>query len=76
MGLVIESPELARRIARAFTTLIPERAYRVRVNEAGEMQWVEQREGKTIVHNEEPGSSWWRHLLLSVLSVLPIEWLL
>ncbi|MDQ3797757.1 MAG: phospholipase D family protein, partial [Pseudomonadota bacterium] len=76
LGFVIDSPALAQRIAHAFTTRIPARAYKVRLSDEGALQWVEQRGAKTLVHNEEPGTSFWRRLVVSVMSVLPIEGLL
>lgn len=76
MGFVIDSPELARRIADAFASGIPERAYNVRLADSGALQWVEQRAGRQIVHDEEPGTSFWQRAMVAVLSVLPIEWLL
>ena len=41
MGLVIESPALAEQIAAAFADDIPARSYRVRLNEAGRLEWLE-----------------------------------
>jgi len=76
MGFVIESAELARRLADAFANDIPERAYEVRLTEAGSLEWVERRDGREIVHAKEPGATLWRRVMLAVLSVLPIEWLL
>jgi cardiolipin synthase C len=33
-------------------------------------------EGREIVHDEEPGTTFWRRFGVSILSFLPIEWLL
>ena len=76
MGLVIESPELARRIAAAFAEEIPGRSYRVRLNEAGAMEWLEPHENGVIVHTSEPGVTWWKRFAVAVMALLPIEWLL
>jgi putative cardiolipin synthase len=76
LGFVIDDPALAQRIAHAFTTRIPARAYKVRLSHDGALQWVEQRGAKTLVHSEEPGTSFWRRLVVSVMSVLPVEGLL
>jgi putative cardiolipin synthase len=76
LGFVIDSPALAKKVAHAFTSPIPARAYKVRVGEEGTLQWVEQRGGKRLVHDEEPGTSLWQRFLVSLLSVLPIESLL
>jgi putative cardiolipin synthase len=76
MGLLIESPVLAEHIAAAFAEEIPARSYRVRLNEAGAMEWLEQHENGVIVHKTEPGVSWWKRCAVAVMALLPIEWLL
>ncbi|MGR6035448.1 MAG: phospholipase D family protein [Candidatus Nitrosoglobus sp.] len=76
MGFVIDSPTLAQQIADAFVDSLPARAYKVRLSKAGVLQWVEQRDGNEIVHDKEPGVSFWQNLGVSILSRLPIEWLL
>jgi putative cardiolipin synthase len=67
---------LAQQIADAFVDSLPARAYKVRLSKAGVLQWVEQRDGNEIVHDKEPGVSFWQNLGVSILSRLPIEWLL
>lgn len=74
LGFVIESPELASRMEQAFAEA-PERAYQVMLNDDGDLYWVEQRGEEEIYHTEEPYTGWWKRFGVSVLSVLPIEWL-
>jgi putative cardiolipin synthase len=76
MGLVIESPELAAQIAAAFTEEIPGRSYRVSLNAAGKLQWVEQHESTARTHTTEPGTNWWKRAGVALMALLPIEWLL
>ncbi len=76
LGFVIDSPTMAQAIADAFATVIPARAYKVRLNEAAALQWVEQRNGEEIVYAQEPRTGFWLRAFVFVLSVLPIEWLL
>lgn len=76
MGLVIESPVLAAQIAGAFAEDIPARSYRVTLNAAGKMQWLEQHEGGTRVHTTEPGTTWLKRLGVALMALLPIDWLL
>jgi cardiolipin synthase C len=76
MGVVIESPAIAQKIAAAFAEEIPARSYRVRLNEAGAMEWLEPHENGIIVHKSEPGVTWRKRLAVALLAVLPIEWLL
>jgi putative cardiolipin synthase len=76
MGIVIESPALAQRIADAFDSRIPARAYKPRLDSSGEMHWIERREGSSVRHEIEPGTTRWQRLAVRLLSLLPIEWLL
>jgi len=75
MGLVIDSPELAQRMNAVLATRIPSDAYEVRLSAAG-LQWVEHRDGEWVLHDTEPGASYWRRAQIRLLSMLPVEWLL
>ena len=76
MGVVIDSPALARDVATAFALDIPERSYRLRLDAAGRIQWVEQLDGAEVVHTHEPGTTPWLRLGVALLALLPIEGLL
>jgi putative cardiolipin synthase len=76
MGFVIDSPELAQRIADSFANEIPERSYEVRLSASRELQWVERSDGGEIVHEVEPGTTFLERAMVAALSVLPIDWLL
>ena len=77
MGLVIESPVLAGRLARVFDERIPAVAYEVRSRD-GEacVAWVESTAAGEVVHETEPDTSWLRRAWLSVLMALPLDWML
>lgn len=76
LGFVIDSPTLARRISDAFEQEIPLTAYRVQLDATGKLYWLEQRDGKTIRHDTEPGTSLWQRLSVWFVSLLPLEPLL
>lgn len=76
MGFVIDSPALAQSMAQVLDRRLALSAYRVRLSDRGELQWAETVEGREVVHDEEPGTTFWRRLGVSILSLLPIEWLL
>lgn len=76
MGLVIESPALANAIANALARETPARAYRVRLTDRKELQWVELVDGREVIHTTEPGTGAGRRALVWLLSWLPIDWLL
>jgi putative cardiolipin synthase len=76
MGFVIDSPVLARRIFAAFDERMPAEAYEVRLSPEGQLYWLERR-GKAVVrHDVEPGTSLGERAIVSVMSMLPIDWLL
>lgn len=76
LGFVIDSPTLARHIATAFDQDIPRNAYRVCLDDQDRLYWLEQREGRTIRHDTEPGTTAWQRFSVWFVSLLPIESLL
>ena len=76
MGLVIDSPALASTISRSLDRWLPTNAYQLRLGDGQRLEWVERTNAGEVVHHEEPHASVWRRVLTSLLSLLPIEWLL
>jgi len=77
MGIVIDSPALASRLATQLDTRLPDIAYQVRLGPDGQtLEWIDRTpEGETH-YATEPGASPMRRLWVDFLSMLPIEWLL
>jgi len=76
LGFVIGSPRLARKIEQAFDTTVPAASYEVKLSDTGDIYWVEQKDGQTVRHDTEPGTTFWQRLKVRMLSLLPIDWLL
>ena len=77
MGLVIESPLLARRLATVFDVEIPKSAYAVRIAADGRCpEWIERTPQGEVRYDVDPGSGAVQRAWIRFLSVLPIEWLL
>lgn len=76
LGFVIDSPALAMEIARMFEERIPRRAYRLRLKDGDEIEWWEWQDDENVLYAKEPGTRWWKRLTVSILALLPIEWLL
>jgi cardiolipin synthase C len=77
MGVVLESPTLATRLARAFDDAIPRHAYEVRLmGDSRGLEWIERTDGGEVRHRSAPHAGVLRQLWIGFLSVLPIEWLL
>ena len=77
MGVVIESPTLATRLATEFDTRIPRDAYEVRLAADGRsLEWIDRQGDQEIRYTTEPETGVMKRLWIDFLSILPIEWLL
>ena len=77
MGLVIESPTLAQRLAEFFDTIVPFAAYEVRLASDGRtLEWIERTGSEVKRYDTEPETRWFRRFRVDFMSILPIEWLL
>src|SRR5262249_33760512 len=73
MGLVIDSPTLANRLAAAVDRAYPAAAYRVTLDGDGKMAWDD---GAGKVYDVDPQTSWFTRTLLTIGSWFPVDWLL
>ena len=77
MGMVIDSPTLASRLAVEIDNVVPTQAYEVRIPDGGRgMEWIERGPEGEARHTTEPGAGTARRLWINFLSILPIEELL
>src|SRR5262249_47053274 len=77
MGVVLESAALATRLAEAFETSIPQRAYEARLTPDGEdIEWFEQTAAGEVRHDTKPETWLLRRMLVRFLRRGQIEWLL
>jgi putative cardiolipin synthase len=77
MGLVLESPLLATRLARVFDDVVPLAAYEVRLRAGGEgLEWIERTATGEVRHETEPGIGLLRRLGTGLLETLAIDWML
>jgi putative cardiolipin synthase len=77
MGLVIDSPALAERLATEFETKIPNLAYEAVVGANDHCpEWIERTPEGEMRYDIEPGTTAGQRAKIQFLEVLPIEWLL
>jgi putative cardiolipin synthase len=76
MGLLLDSPQLARRLNSFFETQVPDHSYRVRLDEKDELQWVEKTPDGEKTYTIEPRTSAFQRAVVALISILPIDWLL
>ncbi|MGC3874577.1 phospholipase D family protein [Halomonas sp. GXIMD04776] len=76
VGLLIDSPVLGEKLwALAKQGTAPGRSYEVLLRDDGHLHWRTEVDGRLVILEEEPGSTW-RHLKAWMLEVLGIEHLL
>jgi putative cardiolipin synthase len=77
VGLIIDSPELARQAAERFEAItVPANSYQVTLAEQdGDpvVHWVTEEDGKRTELAQEPGAAFWRELVVGAVSILPID---
>ena len=77
MGVLIDSPRMARGLADSFAGRFPRMSYVPELAEGGAISWHETAgDGTAVLHDSEPGSDALSRLTLRFLGLLPIEWLL
>jgi len=82
LGLIIESPELARQVAQRVGDIAqPANSYVLMLGEADaqgrrELVWRTLENGISVDYHEEPAVTFWKSLQVDLLSILPLDALL
>lgn len=82
VGVIIDSPELARQIATRFAAIAqPANSYVLGLDEAGPggrraLVWRTLEDGEPVEFHQEPAVSIWRRIKVDMLSMLPLDELL
>jgi len=73
-GLYVESPELAARLLDYMDEGVePRHAYRVLINDEGDLEWVTMQDGVELRFDADPLSTFWERFQSGVIGLLPIE---
>lgn len=82
IGLIIDSPELARQIAQRFADIAqPANSYVLTLGDADangqrRLVWRTLEDGRPVDYDHEPATTLWQRLQVEMLSILPIDGLL
>ncbi len=69
MGVVVESPELAREILRVIDISKRQNSYRLRLAAAsGNIEWLTGEEGQEVVLNSEPETDYLHRLYIRLIA--------
>jgi putative cardiolipin synthase len=72
-GIILESEELAREFAAAVNTALTRRTYEVFLKENGKLRWRYTHQGKEVVFDKEPQTTWGRRFSAGFAKWLPIR---
>jgi len=77
IGIMIESPDMARLMSRGFERIANQATFRVALEAEGtadrQLRWYRQSPGGRQVFSNEPNTGFWRRLGVGLLRLLPIE---
>jgi putative cardiolipin synthase len=73
LGVIIRSPKIAAEIADMIETKSASIAFEVFLNENGKIRWRGMEQGKEIVLDKEPQTSWGQRFMAGVYRFLPIR---
>ncbi|MGO4391138.1 phospholipase D family protein [Variovorax sp. M-6] len=77
MGVIIDSPKLSGGLAAQLDTVVPDKAYEVRIQPDGHgLVWIDRNPQGETRYTTEPGAGALKRSWIDLLEVLPIEWLL
>ena len=76
MGVIINDEELARQLHETLSDDLLGQAYEVKLLEGGQLQWHTVQDGEKVIYGAEPKVDIADHTWLTIMSWLPIDWLL
>lgn len=76
MGVIINDDELARQLHEALSDDLLSQAYEVKLTDDNHLQWHTIEDGEKKVYEAEPRVDLSDHIWLTIMSWLPIDWLL
>ena len=73
MGVFFDSTALAASAADTFQSLLPKVAYRVELDENGDLRWTDFTAQPAVIHRQEPNAGLWLRFKAGFYRFMPIE---
>jgi putative cardiolipin synthase len=73
MGIVFTSPELGAIVGDWFDNRLHETAFTLRLNQDGDIEWLDHQAGGEVIYTQEPNTGFWQRLGIWFARLLPIE---
>jgi putative cardiolipin synthase len=72
LGILIDSPEMASEVARLVYEAAPSKSYEVFLQD-DKLRWRAFEDGREVIYDREPDTSWWTRTLGNLSRLLPIR---
>jgi putative cardiolipin synthase len=73
-AIYVESEELARQVSEYMEEgVAPENAFRVLLDDDGDLRWVIEKDGFRLDYDNDPNSRWHQRWLAGFIRLLPVE---
>jgi putative cardiolipin synthase len=73
MGVIIDDPGRAVAWSRRLDEILPDRTYRVTMNDKGDLRWTGEDNGEVVIFKREPETTLWQRTKANLLRLLPIK---
>jgi len=73
LGVIIQSPEIAGRLAERIDQNLPTTTHELVLDEQGKLRWLGYEDGQEVVLTVEPNTTWWDRFTVNVMRILPIK---
>jgi putative cardiolipin synthase len=73
LGIVVDSAPLAEQMTEQLNNYMPRRAYRLHLNDRGNLEWLNDTPVGPPIYTREPETGFWRRFSVAFLKLLPIE---
>lgn len=74
MGIIFDEPHYGANSVARTRVYMQQQAYEVKLTDQGKLEWIDHANGVTL--KDEPEMSSFQHLVITVISWLPVEWLM
>ena len=73
LGVIIKSPEMAAQFGEVVDDRVATQTYEVYLDDQDQLRWRSIENGKEIIFNHEPQTSWWQRFVAGFMRILPIR---
>jgi putative cardiolipin synthase len=73
LGVIIKSPEMAAQFGEIVDDRVATQTYEVYLDDQDQLRWRSIENGKEIIFNHEPQTTWWQRFVAGFMRILPIR---